>query len=356
MTVAVLGGGPAGSACALSLRALDPGRRVVIFERGNYGATRRIGETLPPSTSVLLRRLGVWGRIRASSEVAPAHGTAAAWGSSDLLDHEFVFSPLGHGLRLDRTWFDRMLARCAVDRGAELRTGVVPRVEDLGDGRRVDGLDVEFVVDATGRTGAFARKQGAKRSVEDHLVAVHRFTEGRMRDTRTVVEAVEHGWWYSASLPEGGAVVAFMTDSDLARDGGLRAEKTWEVALARTTHTRARDLGSFVTPPLLAAAAAGRLDRVCGPGWLAVGDAAASYDPLSSLGIFKALRTGLLGGYAAFDALAGKDDWALKYAHVLEVDHAAYRAKHAEYHAMEDRWPRSPFWARRRRHAEQTAS
>jgi flavin-dependent dehydrogenase len=38
------------------------------------------------------------------------------------------------------------------------------------------------------------------------------------------------------------------------------------------------------------------LERSSGPGWIAVGDAAASYDPIASRGLVAALESGLAAG------------------------------------------------------------
>lgn len=52
--VAIIGGGPAGCAAAISL-ALS-GLRVALLERTSYGPAR-VGETLPPAVQPLLREL-----------------------------------------------------------------------------------------------------------------------------------------------------------------------------------------------------------------------------------------------------------------------------------------------------------
>ena len=60
-------------------------------------------------------------------------------------------------------------------------------------------------------------------------------------------------------------------------------------------------------PPRVLPAETSRLDRIAGPGWLALGDAAAAYDPLSSYGIGSAMGSGFYAGQAIADSLAGRD-------------------------------------------------
>jgi hypothetical protein len=86
--------------------------------------------------------------------------------------------------------------------------------------RRPSELQAVFV-DATGRASALARAQRVKRLSYDRLVGmVASFSDpgsAQDEDGRTLVEAVESGWWYSARLPDSRIVVAYMTDTDLLR-------------------------------------------------------------------------------------------------------------------------------------------
>ncbi|HYR12538.1 MAG TPA: tryptophan 7-halogenase, partial [Longimicrobium sp.] len=62
--VVVAGGGPAGCAAALALRAHAPGLSVALVEASAYGG-ERIGETLPPHAAEVLEHLGVGDAFRA---------------------------------------------------------------------------------------------------------------------------------------------------------------------------------------------------------------------------------------------------------------------------------------------------
>lgn len=89
-----------------------------------------------------------------------------------------------------------------------------------------------------------------------------------------------------------------------------------------------------------------------GDGWLAVGDAAASHDPLSSSGIARALDSGVRAGIAL--ARVGRDDSvgeAVLHA-LAAAQHVAtgqYLGTWSRYYQMEQRWPDSVFWRRRQR-------
>ncbi|HEY0781575.1 MAG TPA: tryptophan 7-halogenase, partial [Thermoanaerobaculia bacterium] len=79
--VCIVGGGPAGTAAALTLRRYSD-LSVAVVERSAYD-TVRYGETVPPTLQPLLRYLGVWEPFLAQRHL-PAFGTSASWGGPRL--------------------------------------------------------------------------------------------------------------------------------------------------------------------------------------------------------------------------------------------------------------------------------
>ncbi|MEM6457226.1 MAG: hypothetical protein AAF772_19210, partial [Acidobacteriota bacterium] len=84
-----------------------------------------------------------------------------------------------------------------------------------------------------------------------------------------------------------------------------------------------------------------------GPPWLATGDAAVSYDPLSSHGIASALGAGYYAGCAARDHLLGRSEAFDAYRAVMQQAYATYLDLRQRAYADEQRWPDAPFWRRR---------
>lgn len=364
--VAVLGGGPAGAAAALSLRQLRPALRVALVEPSRYDAWR-VGETLSPGCRELLAGLGCWERFR-SEQFLESFGTRAAWGGDELYDHEFLFSARGNGWHVDRARFDGMLCDAARDAGAEVfedaRFADVERCDGywkltLRRGRTHERIEASWVIDATGRSAAFAVRQGARRPAADRLVGVAVRFRAPSVDPSTLVEAQPDGWWYSAATPENGLVVVWMSDADLVRRQGMSAAPRWFEHLARSRHTAARVAGAVAEAgPIVRAAHSQRLSDfgdvgVNGGGWVAAGDAACTLDPLSSQGILKALRTGKIASFVALDGLEGPSDRAAsslaRYRQLLAAEYSQYLETRAWFYGQEGRWPESPFWARRRR-------
>lgn len=349
--VAIVGGGPAGCAAALSLRSHAPALSVVLVEGTGYESPR-IGETLSPLAGRLLRHLGVWEAFLAGNH-CEVHGTAAAWGEPVPHENDFLFNAHGNGWHLDRTAFDSLLAAEAERRGA----GVLRRTRliDSREGWRLrlsngGELSARYVIDATGSAAVFARRRGARFVASDRLTGFARFFEDREeRDPRTLVEAFPEGWWYTSGLPGGARIVACLTDSDLARRLRLTESSSWSRLLGCTERMKERLRGAEPRGPVLVRATPSRrLDPAVGEGWLAVGDAASLFDPLSSSGIVKGLRSGIFASYAVGDLLTKGDDRGLRrYRRFLEEEFASYLQMRARCYAEERRWPESEFWRRR---------
>lgn len=128
-------------------------------------------------------------------------------------------------------------------------------------------------------------------------------------------------------------------------DGFLRAALHTRYIGARIT---AGDLTGPPTPRWSAAHGL-RLEPYGGRGWIAAGDAALAFDPLSSQGILTALHSGARAGLAAALCLAGAPPRPVlaAYTDFLDGVAAAYVRHHAEAYAAETRWPELPFWQRR---------
>jgi flavin-dependent dehydrogenase len=81
---------------------------------------------------------------------------------------------------------------------------------------------------------------------------------------------------------------------------------------------------------------------------VAAGDAAVSFDPLSSQGIMTAMYTGMRAGQALAAHLDGDAGALDAYAARVDEVYAAYLRGRLEVYAYETRWPDRPFWVRRR--------
>ena len=215
-----------------------------------------------------------------------------------------------------------------------------------------------WLIDATGRRGALARRQGVRHHRDDQLVAFFALFRQPCgpadEDSRTVIEAAPDGWWYTALLPSGRRVVVYLTDADLVRPRALCEKESYLSLLDRTEHIRARLAAhGYVMEgvPRGAPAHSARLARPGGEGWLAVGDAALAFDPLSSQGLLTALFTGMEAANALDAHLSGDAEAVGRYGLRLATIYEAYLRNLATFYSFEARWPGRVFWQRRHRGA-----
>lgn len=363
--VVIAGGGPAGAAAAIALARAG---RDVLLVAGSDDAGFKVGEGLPPNARSLLRDLGVLERVLADGHRA-SPGTCAFWGSATPHASDFLFQLHGHGLQLDRSRFDTMLRDAAAQAGAEVVPDALVRIVTAGDAahphtialrpvgaqahEQAESIETDWLIDATGRAASLARTLGARKVAHDAQIAFHQrlcSTRHDDHDARTWVEAVEDGWWYSVLLPSRERLVAFLTDADLCDHRRLLdGDGLWRaLADAPALHTLCTRHGYAPASRALGADASGcHLDHAAGPRWLAVGDTALAFDPLSSKGISNALHTGLRAADALFRHERGDLDAIDGYAqHALDI-HRVYREQLRAFHAMEARWPEAPYWSRR---------
>lgn len=351
--VLIVGAGPAGATAALNLAPL---RSVAIIER-NAEPSPRIGESLPAAARRLFRDMGLLDSFLAQGH-APCYGNRSVWGDEQPQELDALRDPDGHGWHLDRVRFERWLRDAATSRGANIiAPATVEHIEREGDAWRVDTnamtIRASLIIDAAGRAAPIARRLGAQTRVDDRLVCGFVYGRAERRGSRgwTFVEATQDGWWYTAPMPDDRRVLAFHTDSDLpaariARDRDALLES------ARTVRELSSwlDDAGFVADESsgFTAAHSATLEPCAGDGFLATGDAALAFDPLSSQGLLNALFTGLAAAEAADSHLRGDNDALSRYRDTISGIAAAYRRHLSTFYGMEQRWPDAPFWKRRR--------
>ena len=363
--VAIIGGGPAGSACALAL-AQRGVTDTLLIESGEYDQFR-IGESIPPESRRFFQALGIYQDFLAEDHL-PCYGSCSYWGSDKRGYNDSLLNPLGHGWHLDRRKFNRFLAHKAGQAGVELLTdtslaaseelagsGFLLHIGRTGSSTQANtsaSIHADYVIDATGSRGLFARQRGSKKigadplvclaaryAIQDHDQAVSKLTH---------LEAVEHGWWYAARLPDDTLLLTFSSDADTVKTMGLHKPDNWLALLDAASNTKVLTRGTvqldagihrFPAPSYC-------LDRPCGDKWLAIGDAASAYDPITSQGIIKSLANALLAGHTTGQWMTGDTLDPGRFAQTIAAEYQQYLAMRRYFYQLERRWPDSIFWRR----------
>jgi len=360
--VLVIGAGPAG--LAASLRLADRGFETTLVDASST-ARRAIGETVSSRIAPTLAELGL---ARSFEQLGqrPLRLICSAWGRAELAERDGLFDVDGHAAHLDRPVFDAWLRQAAISAGvAFFRQTTVRslRRRDITDraGRWAATLSAagahrehtfDLVVHAGGRQSSISRRLDGRRSLRwDRLVGVAQHADALPEPVwRMYVEAIDEGWVYFTPYAQRSAVVVWMTDADLL-GGGRTLRQSFTRALEKTQHVQRlfRDVSSELH--VFDARSALSLEPV-GDGYVMVGDAAASVDPLSSQGIETALAGGLRAADAIVSAFRGDTQPLAQYARSVHRDFEGYLALRQGYYLLERRFADSAFWRRRHRAAQ----
>ncbi|GGX39005.1 hypothetical protein GCM10007385_02420 [Tateyamaria omphalii] len=343
--VAVLGGGIAGAAAAL--RLAQGGIRPVWIAQNRQDAFKP-GEHLSAAATPLLKTLGSDAMLR--SEVhRHAHSTYSAWGSDTLVERNAIIHLEGPPTVLDRGAFEDALTAQAIAAGA-LRID-----QDVGDLRIADGLwhldtrenriEAGFVFDATGRKAIVASKFATRFQADKLSCQYALFTSADQDRPRpvTLIETEARGWWYMSVLADQRVIVNFYSDADLPGFANAELEENTQQTKAISAYLS--DYGYKISGKTKRITAnSSWIAPAIGEGWVAIGDASAAFDPLSSHG----MTTALWSAIQAADAFVAKDRSRMfAYADNLAKGVEDYRTALHRVYASEKRWANCPFWARR---------
>src|SRR4051812_27609235 len=314
--VIVIGGGPGGSTVAALLAAR--GKTVTLIEKDKHPRFH-IGESLLPFNVPLFERLGIKDQIERIGMpkfgiefVSPQHEKPSRLEFGDGWHKD-----MNSSFQVRRSEFDKILFDNAKAKGAEAIEecqvtavdfpveggGVVTARTADGETRQFKG---RFVVDASGRDTFLASRLKLKQrnrrhesaAVFGHFTGAERL-QGRDEGHISIFWFAK-GWFWFIPLSDGTTSIGAVSRPDIFknRDGDMTSlfEELIQSCPALAHRLRHATLTGPATGTGNYSYAA---DRITGPGYVLIGDAAAFIDPVFSTGVYLAMN----GGFLAADTV-----------------------------------------------------
>ncbi len=324
--VIVVGAGPAG--CAAAKILAQNGVQVLLVDRNAFPRSKVCGDGLTPSATHLLHQLEAF-RFLDEDQVQPIHAIRFVTPKLQSIEIPFKSRYKGAGfLVVERSVLDAALLKSAQQSGAQfLKAEVVNLVRQQHQVKGVlvktdqglQTLTAPLVIGADGASSVIARSLNVPKVPDRYRFLAVR---GYIKGFKVQVNRVEF-IWTKALKP--GYFWIFPTGAQQANIGlGLPADryrkhrfrlKQYFFELLYHSELKQRILPGMTLEQLkswpIPLAGFKRFPRVF-QGVMLVGDAGYWVDPLSGEGIHNALKTGMLAGQVALDALQ-KNDFSLTF-------------------------------------------
>ncbi len=309
----IIGGGPAGSAAAISLS--QRGARVVVLEEKRMPRGKLCGEFITPECFPTLERLGVMGRLMAAGAKKIARvRLVVASGKTVQTDVSRLSDDADWAMSLSRARFDQILFERAREVGADCLEGVAVNGCVFDDGRlgRVGALSLKqgapvsfeapIVIDASGRNSRLMvdrrERIAGRRGSRLYALKAH-FSGVEGIDDQVELYFFPQGYGGLSVVENGLVNLCFVVSERALKDAAGDATATIRHSLMNNRLAAER---------LRGAAPAGRWHsagpltfgrrRLSRNGVLAIGDASGMIDPFTGTGIQMALRTGEMASEA----------------------------------------------------------
>ncbi|MFC5050525.1 NAD(P)/FAD-dependent oxidoreductase [Rubritalea spongiae] len=307
--VLIQGAGPAGLFAASWLAR--EGHSVLIQERPRASPLQRI-EALGPDVLYYLRQIGL-DRSWLSKVAQPVPGTISRWSTEEEEYSDAMLNPHGHAWSTRRDHFDSALRNHAQILG----------VQFTKEARQAD-----IILTATGSETA------KKAIITDKLIAFTRnYHCQNVLDLRLRIEATPHGWWYAQPAPGGIIGLGFLTDRETIK--GLNKEHVWQemlppslVSILMSAQMQSPIHATSVTCALVSHS------------HHHIGNARASYDPLTGRGVAEALRNTL-------ETISSLPHESGSKPTEIEQHYNAYLTERRQLYTLGFKRFKSDFWQRR---------
>ncbi len=332
--VLIIGGGPGGSTAA-SLLARE-GFDVTLIEKAVF-PRYHVGESLLPSCLEILDTIGARAKIEAHG-FQRKEGGFFDWGK-DAWTLDFTKLRHPYSFQVVRSEFDHILLEHAKSVGVKVYEGIEVKSIDF-DGERPHSaswvrvksdepheenaeqsgdISFEYVIDASGRAGLLAMRYLNGRHYHNAFqnVGIWGYWKGAARqqgvpEGSISVGAIPDGWVWSIPLHNGTTsvgVVMHKTRFKERRQQGDTVEQIYQSCIDNCELVSGLLKGAECVTEIKAEQDYSYMaDRLTGPGYYLIGDAACFIDPLLSTGVHLATHSAMLAAASVASSLRGECD------------------------------------------------
>ena len=353
--VIIIGGGPAGVAAAIRLTQLQ--FSVCIIDKPS-NSKLKVGESIPGATLRLLAVLGINSleTLLALNNFKTATANVSAWGTENWSYTNAIQNPEGGGWHLLRHKFDTALQEYALQQGITFINNLVKNVHkekqysiQLKFPHEITKLTSNFIIDASGRAAVFLKQLGIPKITFEEQMAAYTWLKPNKNDTdaTTRIKSVKNGWWYTSLLPDNSRIISF---HGLINDVQLKVKNS-NVFIEEFNDAQLLPYSiyqkDFITTINAKQASITHANKFIGTTWLAVGDAALSFDPIASQGIFFALYSGITAAETLQQLVKSpKDSTTIKATYTEKIQRVFKHNKNTRtmFYTMEQRYTKQPYW------------
>lgn len=332
--VAIVGGGPGGTAAALSLAQL--GIQATIVEKHRF-PRYHIGESMTGECGAAMRALGLEPAL-VEKQYPVKHGVRVFGPDGKNSFWVPVMKRTDEGLVPATTWqvpraeFDELMLKATVGRGVQhvearatapiVEDGVVRGIHIEKDGQSSE-IRSKYVIDASGMAtflsgaGILSEK---KRGNYDNQIAIFSQVKDCVRDTddNTLIfyRSKNHWAWFIPITPDV-VSVGVVVSSEYFKKAGETPETFFlrEVAELNPELVRRAAGRPLAEDVRTVSNYSYQIDDFTGPGFLCVGDSHRFIDPVFSFGVHFAVKEGQFAATAIDDILSGRVSEAEALAH-----------------------------------------
>jgi flavin-dependent dehydrogenase len=343
--VVVIGAGPSGAAAAAYLAAR--GYSVDIFERVHFPRFS-IGESLLPQSMQFLEEAGLLDHVNRGG-FQHKNGAVFRRGDEELsLDfRDKSADGPSTTFQVRRDLFDEILVKGAVEKGARVSfgdevvsftpgdNGISMRVRDEAGAER--DIAARYALDASGFGRVLARllkldkpanfpvRKAVFCHVRDNITDASFDREKILISVHPTNSSI---WYWLIPLADGLCSIGVVgPEADLSAAGADSQTQLFHLIAQASRMNQLLAHAGQIRPAGTIVGYAANVDRLTGPGFALLGNAAEFLDPVFSSGVTIALHSAILAGRALDKQFQGNHvDWHAEYEQPLQIGIDAFRS------------------------------